>query len=641
MCGFAGSWQAAGQGAEALQALGNRMAEAIALRGPDDHGVFVDEALGLSMAFRRLAILDLSVEGHQPKASSSGRYVITFNGEIYNFQELRRRLEAMGSTFKGHSDTEVILEGVERWGVRETITRLNGMFAIALWDTQERILHIARDPLGIKPLYIGTQNGLLLWGSELKALRAHPAFHPALDPDAMELYFRHGFVPSPCSIYQGVMKLAPGCMVSIARPDAPLEPFAYRTLKDVVDQGLSDPFRGTDEEAIQLVESTLRDCVGRQMASDVPLGAFLSGGIDSSLIVSLMQAQSGRPIQTFCIGFAEDHFNEATHARAVANHLGTDHSELIVSPQDALGLIPGLAEIYDEPFADPAMIPTCLVSKLAREKVTVSLSGDGGDEVFAGYGHHISAHEGRLASALALPSGLRHAAGLGCSGMSSLLNLLPGQFAARASDSLAYRARNYGFQNSVSYYRAQVADQLGRGNGLLKSPREPRYVLNEPLPMKQSGTVAEDFLYLDSMMILPDEYLTKVDRAAMSVSLEGRVPFLDDEAVALAWRLPMHLKVRGGQGKWVLRQVLKRHVPAEIIDRPKHGFSVPIEAWLRGPLRAWGEELLQAKQPGTEDLFAVGVVERLWEEHQRGVRSHAVLLWKILMFKAWYARWCA
>jgi len=641
MCGFAGCWHVRQLETPELISRVQRMTDKLILRGPDDGGTWVDPAAGLALGFRRLSILDLSEEGHQPKASASGRFQMTFNGEIYNFRELRQALESQGATFRGHSDTEVILAAVEHWGFEATIKRLNGMFAIALWDTRERTLYLARDPLGIKPLFVGFQGDTLLWGSELKALRAHPAFVPRIDPDALTLYFRLGYVPGPYSIYQGISKLAPGCILTLPAPDAPRVPRPFRSLSDVVAEGHANPFRGSDQEAIEAVETTLRQSVGRQMVSDVPLGAFLSGGIDSSLIVALMQAQSTRPVQTFCIGFGEDGFNEAGHARAVAKHLGTDHSEWMVTAGDALDVIPGLAEIYDEPFADPAMIPTCLVSQLARKHVTVSLSGDGGDEVFGGYGHHLSAQEGRLAGAMSLPNPVRYAMGLGLSASSSLAKLLPGSAAAHISDALAYRSQDYLFQDSVSYYRTQIAGQLGSGDSLMESPRNPRYLLTEPLPGKAGLSVAEAFLYLDSMMTLPDEFLTKVDRATMSVSLEGRVPFLDDEVVALAWRLPMRLKVSGGQGKWVLRQLLRRYVPAEIIDRPKHGFSVPIDGWLKGPLREWGEGLLQQRHSDIDDFFASGAVQGVWEEHQRSIRSHPALLWKLLMFKAWYAHWCS
>lgn len=639
MCGFAGSWQVAGPDAEALRLQTTAMTDAILRRGPDDGGAWVDPSVGLSLGFRRLAILDLSAEGHQPMASASARYVITFNGEIYNFPELRKELEGLGATFRGHSDTEVILAAVEAWGADTAISRLSGMFAIALWDRREGVLRLARDPLGIKPLYVGTSEGTLLWGSELKALQAHPAFRGSLDPDAVALYFRHGFVPSPHSIFRGIQKLPAGCMLTLRSPQDPLEAKAFWSLAEVARAGLAAPFEGSEAEAESLVDATLRRCVARQMMADVPLGAFLSGGVDSTLVVAAMQAQSARPVKTFCIGFGEAGFNEADHAQAVAQHLGTDHHAWVVSPADALGLVPELADIYDEPFADPAMIPTCLVSQLARKQVVVSLSGDGGDEVFGGYGHHLSAVEGRLAAIRALPPFLR---GLGAAGSrvaSGLAGILPGSHAAFLSDALAARAAAFGLSDPVAYYRTQVADFLGQGDDLLRMPRNPGYVLTEPLPLPAGASLLEAFQFLDSMMILPDEYLAKVDRATMSVSLEGRVPLLDTELVALGWRMPAHLKVRAGRGKWILRKVLGRYVPDAIMDRPKHGFSVPVDAWLRGPLRPWAETLLQGRDAETRTLLDSATIDRMWQEHQAEVRSHGTTLWKLLMFLAWKARW--
>ncbi|WLT30173.1 asparagine synthase (glutamine-hydrolyzing) [Geothrix sp. PMB-07] len=641
MCGFAGCWHGAPLEADALHGQVQGMTDRLLLRGPDDGGIWTDPPVGLGLGFRRLSILDLTEEGHQPKASASGRFIITFNGEIYNFKELRQTLEGLGATFRGHSDTEVILAAIEQWGVEAAVRQLNGMFAIALWDTQERTLHLARDPLGIKPLYVGVLNGTLLWGSELKALRAHPAFTSRIDPDALSLYFRHGFVPSPYSIYAGVRKLAPGHLLTLTSPGGEMQPRPFWTLREVAEEGLANPFGGTDQEAIQAVEASLFQSVGRQMVADVPLGAFLSGGVDSSLIVALMQAQSSRPVQTFCIGFREDSFNEAHHAQAVAKHLGTDHSEWMVSAKDFLGLIPDLPDLYDEPFADPAMIPTCLVSQLARRKVTVSLSGDGGDEVFGGYSHHLSACGGRLSRALSHSAGVRWAMGVGTSTLSSAAGLLPGKSAAFMSDALKYRSHLYRFKDAVTYYRERVAGQSRAAESLLNSSRIPPYLLTEPLALREPHDVVDAFMYLDSMMVLPDEYLTKVDRATMSVSLEGRVPFLDSDVVALAWRLPARMKIRDGRGKWVLRQVLERHVPKEIIDRPKHGFSVPIADWLRGPLKAWGKALLDARHPELQELLSSEAITRVWTEHQQSLRSHGVLLWKLLMFKAWYARWCA
>jgi len=635
MCGLAGCWHENPVGAEDLAARTRAMTDTLRLRGPDHGGEWVDPRHGLGLGFRRLAILDLSAEGHQPKASASGRFQLTFNGEIYNYQELRRTLADLGASFRGHSDTEVILAAFERWGVAQALARFNGMFAIACWDARECRLHLARDPLGIKPLYVGAFGRTLLWGSELKALRAHPAFVPAIDPDALALYFRHGYVPGPYSIYQGVQKLAPGSLLTLSGPAERAGARLFWSLREVAARSQTEPFAGTDRETVDRVEAALRRSVRLQMVADVPLGAFLSGGIDSSLAVALMQSQSSRPVKTFSIGFGEDAFNEAHIARAVAGHLGTDHAEWMVTAQDALELIPHLPEIYDEPLADPAALPTCLVAQLARKQVTVSLSGDGGDELFGGYHFHLSAQEGRLASALRVPAAIRLAIGAGMTGCARVLQHVPGRMAGYAEEAFHHRARPFQFRDPVSYYREHVADMLGRGGGLLLAERDPQYLLSRPLALEHPRNVAESFMFLDTLMMLPDEFLTKIDRATMAVSLEGRVPYLDLDVVALAWSLPTRMKIRDGQGKWVLRQVLKRHVPAELVDRPKHGFSVPIGSWLRGPLRDWAGGLLDPGRIRAEGLLAPGLVGRYWDEHQQGRRDHFDLLWRLLMFQAW------
>ncbi|MGA2080397.1 MAG: asparagine synthase (glutamine-hydrolyzing) [Holophaga sp.] len=635
MCGLAGSWHGILPSAEALEGRTRRMTDTLVLRGPDDGGQWTDPGCGIGMGFRRLAILDLSAEGHQPKASAGGRYVLTFNGEIYNFRELRKDLEALGASFRGHSDTEVILAAFEQWGIEAAVRRLNGMFAIVCWDRRERRLHLARDPLGIKPLYVGQRGRTLFWGSELKALLAHPEFVPVLDRDALTLYFRHGYVPGPYSIFKGVHKLPPGTIVTFSEPGVPAEPRAYWSLEEVAARGLEDPFTGSDPEAMDEVEAALRRSVGLQMVADVPLGAFLSGGIDSSLAVALMQAQSPKPVKTFTIGFKEDDFDEARYARAVAEHLGTEHTEWQVTAGDALALVPEIPRIYDEPLADPAALPTCLVSQLARRSVTVSLSGDGGDEVFGGYHFHLSALEGRLARALRVPAPIRLAIGAGMSGFGRALQHIPGRMAGYACEAFHHRARPYQFRDSVSYYREHVADMLGRGSTLLLEERDPPYLLNRPLALGRTRNVAETFMFLDTLMMLPDEFLSKIDRATMAVSLEGRVPYLDQDVVALGWRLPTRLKIRDGQGKWILRQILKRHLPAELVDRPKHGFSVPLGAWLRGPLRAWADDLLDDRRIRAQGLLDPVLAGRYWAEHRQGRKDHLDLLWRLLMFQAW------
>jgi asparagine synthase (glutamine-hydrolysing) len=609
------------------------MATELYRRGPDDGGEWVDPEAGIALGFRRLAIIDVSADGHQPMFSASGRYVIVFNGEVYNFQDLRQRLSALGEAFRGHSDTEVLLAAIDRWGVGEAVRQANGMFAFALWDRRERQLHLARDAMGIKPLYFGFHRGVLFWGSEIKALRAAPWFCPEVDRDALTLYLRHGFVPSPFSIYRDVWKLEPGVIRTFRAPGADSEEDRYWSVDAVAEQGAADPFTGSDEEAIVAVEETLSRAVARQMVADVPLGAFLSGGIDSSLLVSLMQARSSKPVQTFSIGYSETAFNEAGHARTVAEHLGTNHHEWIVSPQDALATVPELATYYDEPFADPAMLPTVLVSRLARTKVTVSLSGDGADECFGGYDYHLYAARGGLANALGLPLPLRRALAAGASGSSSLLERLPSRFARRCGISLAYRTRYLHFEEPTSWYRTYVLDQLGRGDRLVGAPQRPAYALTQGIPNLMS--VADAFMLLDQKSLLPDGYLTKVDRASMAFSLEGRVPYLDTDLVALAWRLPPPLKVRGSQGKWVLRQLLRRYLPSSITERPKQGFGVPLGAWLRGPLEEWATSLLEPRCLKIDGLLADDHVQTCWREHSTGIRDHGTSLWRILMFQAW------
>lgn len=639
MCGIAGYWTLRPDESAEMNARVAAMAARLRHRGPDDGGEWVDSRAGLALGFRRLAIQDLTPEGHQPMVSASGRYVITFNGEIYNFTELRDQLREKGAFFRGHSDTEVILAAIEQWGVTKAMRAFNGMFAIALWDRQGQVLHLARDPLGIKPLYFGFRSGTLFWASELRALRECPDFIPEIDQDAAALYLRHGYVPAPFSIYRGVYKLEPGCILKFRRPDAAGVTDRFWSAQQVAVAGQADPFQGTDEEAIHAMEAVLRRSIVRQMAADVPLGAFLSGGIDSSLVVALMQAESSNPVQSFSIGYAEDAFNEAGHAAAVARHLGTEHHEWIVSPRDALNQIGQIAEICDEPFADPALIPTCLVAQLARKKVTVSLSGDGGDEVFGGYYYHGSAHEGPLAQALRWPGPARRAIGIGLSAMSAGLRQASGRRLPRIGAALRHRARYYNYDDPVRYYREHIADQFGQGDALARDRRNPAYLLTDWRADKDMSGVAEIFMLLDTLMMLPDQMLAKVDLATMGVSLEGRVPLLDTDVVALAWRLPMKMKIRDGQGKWILRRILSRHLPPTITERPKQGFGVPLADWLRGPLRDWAENLLTPRALKDHGLIDVELVTRLWHQHQTGSYAHTQLLWSVLMLQDWCGHW--
>ncbi len=613
------------------------MAEAISYRGPDDHGVWVDENSGAALAHRRLSIIDLSPAGHQPMVSASGRMIIAYNGEVFNFKEVRTELESQGITFRGHSDTEVILEACEVWGVEEASKRIIGMFAFAIWDRKDRTLSLVRDRLGIKPIYWGLFKGAVIFGSELKALREHPLFEAEIDRDALTLFLRHNYIPGPHSIYRGVRKQRPGTIVRF-KESGKFTEHAFWTLEAVASDGLKNQRVFTDDQAVGDLEKLLLDAVGRRMVADVPLGAFLSGGIDSSLVVALMQAQSTKAVKTFSIGFAEKDFNEAPYAAAVARHLGTEHTELVVTAQQALDVIPRLPYIYDEPFADSSQIPTFLVSELTRRHVTVSLSGDGGDELFAGYNRYqFSQMVCRQLSPL--PPALRKAA-------SKLLrSLTPGQWNALFSP-LPARVRP-----------PQAGDKLHKLAGVLESEIDQIYLRllshwNEPEDIVIGGhepsTILRDkgikglvpdpvqrMQYLDTLTYLPDDILVKVDRASMAVSLEARVPLLDHRIVAFAWSLPRRMHQRDGQSKWILRQVLYRHVPKSLIERPKMGFGVPIDSWLRGPLRDWAESLIDESRLRREGFLRPEPIREKWKEHLSGQVNCSYLLWDILMFQAW------
>lgn len=649
MCGLVGFLAAPGHfdRMDAEQLL-VRQAECIVSRGPDDFGMWSDPDTGVHLAHRRLAILDLSPAGHQPMQCSSGRYVLVFNGEIYNHLALRAELEKQGnaSPWRGHSDTETLLAGFAAWGIRQTVIRCTGMFAFAVWDKKLRQLTLARDRLGEKPLYYGWQGrgdqACLLFGSELKALRAHPVFEGKIDRGALALLMRHNYVPTPYSIYSGIRKLPPGSMLTLDWQHRDAQPEPYWSLADIAVNGQNTPFSGSPEAAVDQLESLLSEAIRGQMLADVPLGAFLSGGIDSSTVVALMQAQSAQPIKTFTIGFNEAAYNEAEHAKAVARHLGTDHTTLYVSPEQAMDVIPKLPSIYCEPFSDSSQIPTFLVSRLARQHVTVSLSGDGGDELFGGYNRYVLTD--RLWRHLSrAPSGLRR---LVAGGIRSVSPSAWNTFAGPLQSALPSR-----------FKLANLGDKLHKGAGVLAASsidelylglvshwdpatvvlagNEPPTVLTANAPHLPGLDPVQRMMALDTLSYLPDDILVKVDRAAMGVSLETRVPMLDHRLVEFAWQLPLDLKVRDGIGKWLLRQVLYRHVPAELIDRPKMGFGVPIDAWLRGPMRDWAEALLDPQRLRREGYFDSAIIELRWREHLSGRRNWQYHLWDILMFQAW------
>jgi len=626
-----------------FQAVARRMSDRLVHRGPDSGDTWVDEAAGVALAHRRLAILDLSPEGAQPMRSESGRFVVSFNGEIYNWAELRDELARLRHVFRGHSDTEVLLAAVEEWGVVGALQRLNGMFAFAVWDREERRLHLARDRMGEKPLYYGWCRGTFLFASELKALLAHPDCDPDIDRGALALFMRHGYIPAPHSIYAGIAKLAPAGMltVSAGRPgEAPV--VRYWSHERAAERGVDSPYRGSAPEAVEELEALLRDAVKLRMQADVPLGAFLSGGVDSSTVVALMQAQSARPVRTFTIGFREDRFNEAEHAKAVARHLGTDHTELYVTAQDALDVIPRLPGLYDEPFADSSQIPTFLLSQLTRRDVTVSLSGDGGDELFCGYARYdLDAIWRRLRRC---PAALRVAASRAVHavpervlerGLRALARVLPATLSGRHGlQRVQGMADILGLRTPQEIYFRMISG-WSQPERVVLDASEPRTILSGSGAVPALPTFADEMMYLDGLTYLPDDILVKVDRASMGVSLEARVPLLDHRVVELAWRFPLALKRREGRTKWALRRVLYRYVPSELVERPKMGFAVPIDSWLRGPLREWVGDLLSEDRVRREGFLEPGVVRVALEDHLSGRRELHYQLWDVLMFQAW------
>lgn len=640
MCGIAGFLMPSGLCDKAGLTL-KAMTDAIAHRGPDDDGLWLDQAAGVALGHRRLSILDLSPAGHQPMASASGRYVIVYNGEIYNHSDLRAELEILGAApaWRGHSDTEVLLAAIDKWGVENTLTRLNGMFAFALWDRGERCLYLARDRMGEKPLYYGHSGGVFLFGSELKALTAHPSFVRELDRGSLTLLLRHNYIGAPRSIWRGINKLPPAHYLIIRGGGHEVStPICYWNFRAIAEAGANAP-RPDSPHLVDELETLLKVAVAQRMEADVPLGAFLSGGIDSSTIVALMQAQSSRPVRTFSIGFHEQGYDEAVHAKAVAAHLGTDHTELYITSEDALAVIPKLPTLWDEPFSDSSQIPTYLVSQLTQKHVTVSLSGDAGDELFAGYNRYFLAP--RLWQRISLlPQPMRHlfVRALRSPRTASLANALsfalPQQYRNIAfSDRLPKLAPLFEMASHEDLYRKLVS-HWETPDTIVLNTQEPTTLLSEPV------TAFKDFrqkmMYLDTLTYLPDDILTKVDRASMAVSLEARVPFLDHRVVEFAWSLPMSANIRGTTAKWLLRQVLYRHVPRKLIDRPKMGFAVPIGDWISGPLREWAEDLLDERRLREEGFFDPAPIHCLWKEHKTGKKRWHSHLWDILMFQAWW-----
>jgi asparagine synthase (glutamine-hydrolysing) len=647
MCGLAGVFARRNWSSQDLQGIALHMTSAIVHRGPDDSGFWVDASAEVALGFRRLAIVDLSAHGHQPMPSSSGRFMLVFNGEVYNYRSLRRELESLGCSFRGHSDTEVILAAFEQWGIEQSVSRFIGMFAMAVWDTRRRELSLIRDRLGIKPMFVYHHGGVVSFGSELKALLAGPQFDRTIDMTALTSYLRYLYVPAPQCIFKHVFKLLPGHILTITDPAAPLPASsAFWSAQTAAREGTASEFSGGDEDAVRELDTLLTDAVRLRMQADVPLGALLSGGIDSSTVVALMQASADRPVKTFTIGFDQAEFDEAAHARAIARHLGTEHTELYLTGADALAVVPDLAQMFDEPLADPSQIPTFLVCQLARRDVTVALTGDGGDELFGGYNRYISGE--RLISGFQhWPRLLRRFSAAGATSLSARSwNRM--RDALRPVFPAAGRTRLLGekIHKMGDLLRSDSASGMYRS--LLSAWQDPEDLVvgglrngnhDATLGADDSLGLMERMMLADQRSYLPDDLLAKVDRASMAVSLEARVPILDHRVVEFSWRLPRRYKVRDGRGKWILRQVLYKHVPPALVDREKMGFSVPLAQWLIGPLRNWAGDLLLSGE--NDGILKATVVRREWDRFVAGDSSNAAGLWALVMFRAWQCRWAS
>jgi len=646
MCGIAGFIGAKNRDKEQLLAITVAMTDSLVHRGPDDSGTWVDENAGVALGHRRLSIIDLSAAGHQPMLSHSGRYVIAYNGEIYNFRDVRKELEHEGADFRGDSDTEVLLTAIDTWGIENAVKRLVGMFAFVLWDREQSRICLGRDRLGEKPLYYGWQGNTFMFASELKALKTCPDWQGEINRDAMSLYMRHNYIPAPYSIYKNVYKLLPGKLLFINRETRPghiPEPVTYWSAKDVAEFGEKHQINLSESETIDKLDELLKRSVREKMISDVPLGAFLSGGIDSSTIVSLMQTQSSRPVRTFTIGFSEKDYNEAQQAKKIAEHLGTEHTELYVTPQEALEIIPRLPDLYDEPFSDSSQIPTCLVSEMTKNYVTVSLSGDGGDELFGGYNRYFFGRS--IWNKIRwMPRVVRSLVGHSIQCLSPetwnrIYNigspLLPGRVRLRRpGENILKLARILDSTSPEDMYRKLVSHWEHPSQIVIDSRELPTMLTNRK-EWAQLSDFTQRMMYLDQVSYMPDDIFTKVDRASMGVSLEVRVPFLDHRVVEFSWQVGMGMKIRNNQGKWLLRQVLNKYVPADLVNQPKTGFGVPIDSWLRGPLKDWAESLINKKRLDEEGFFRSLPITDMWQQHQSGKENNQYYLWDVLMFQAW------
>lgn len=644
MCGIVGFYD--GHHSHDSREILWNMTNALEHRGPDDKGIWKDDDLNIYLGHRRLSILDLSKEGHQPMISRSGNSIMLLNGEIYNHKDLRSQL---GDTisWRGSSDTETVLECISIWGLEKTLDKIEGMFSIALWDLQKKELSLARDPFGEKPLYYGWQKNLFFFGSELKAFKHHPDFLPSIDRNSLALYFRHNCIPAPYTIYKDIKKLMPGSFITLDfKHEAKAmesKPRKYWNLNEIIDASKKNLFTGSETEACQEIEFQLENSVRQQMISDVPLGGFLSGGIDSSTIIALMQKNSISPVKTFTIGFAHNEYDEAIYAKDVANHLGTDHTELYVTPQDAMSVIPHLPSIYCEPFSDSSQIPTYLLSKLASENVTVSLSGDGGDEIFAGYNRYVEGLN-TWSSLNKIPKSIRHTFARSMVSISphiwdqcfSLVkNLLPKKFRFTAPGDKIHKLAGVMFEDTLHSYYERLCSHWLDPEEIVLGSKEYTSLLSLDKEWLDSSNFTEKMMAMDIRTYMSDDILVKVDRAAMACSLETRVPMLSKKLVQSAWSLSLDLKIREGKGKWPLRQILYKYVPKGLIERPKQGFGIPIGDWLRGPLKGWAEDLLNKDKLVREGYINPDPVLKLWHEHQKGNISWHYHLWDVLMFQQW------
>ena len=645
MCGIAGFISQQRHTADYLLDHLKKMSDIIAHRGPDADGFWADEEAGVALAHRRLSIIDLSPSGAQPMLSANGRYVVSFNGEIYNFQHLRDELEKYEYPFKGTSDTEVAAAAFQYFGIEESLKRFVGMFAFAIWDRKERRLTLARDRAGEKPLYYGRVGPKFCFASELKSLCALPEWQPAINRNAVGVLMQHCYVTGPETIYEGVFRLPPGTYLTVSETETEYEPLPYWSVADVaINKSGERRKHHSPDQIVEGLHSVLFEAVERQMVSDVPLGAFLSGGIDSSTVVALMQAQSARKVNTYSIGFEEPEYNEAEHAKSVAAHLGTNHTELYVTPQQARDVIPNLPTIYDEPFADSSQIPTYLLSKLTRNHVTVALSGDGADELFAGYGRYAVGRQ-RMSMYESTPYWLRKAGAELVTriptkvydfGLRAFGFMLPRRYSQHRRGVHVHRLANAWKKSSDYHVYRRLVSLWEEPSAIVKGINDP-LILQQMQPLlRQVNDFTERMMLTDQHTYLPDDILVKVDRASMAESLEVRAPFLDHRVIEYAWNIPTEIRLRDNIGKWPLREVLYRYVPKHLVDRPKMGFGIPIDHWLRGDLRDWAESLLSERRLEEEGFFNPQPIREKWQQHLDGSSDWHYVLWPVLMFQAWY-----